>query len=846
MTFFRLDAIGAGLPVLAARDELEAALTSGIAVLQAPPGTGKTTLVPPLVAELLPPGAGRVLVTQPRRIATRAAARRLASLSGSRLGEQVGFSVRGEHRAGRDTRVEFVTTGLLVRRLLADPGLDGVGAVVLDEVHERSLDTDLAFAMVRELRELRPELVVVAMSATLDAGRWAQLLGDDTSPAPVVAVAADLHPLEIRWEPAPPGVQRLGERGVTFDFLDHLAATTARALDGTPEGNALVFVPGAREADQVAERLRGKGIPADALSGSLEGRRQDEVLADRDGRRVIVATAVAESSLTVPGVRIVVDAGLAREPRYDVGRGMSGLVTVSEARASAEQRAGRAARLGPGLAIRCFPQSDWPRLRAFTTPEIATADLTQAALTLACWGSPRGAGLALPDEPPAAAMAAAEETLRGLGAVDEQGRATARGRAIAAVPADPRLARALLDGAPVVGSRVAAEAVALLTADERAPGGDLEALRATLRQGRSPAAARWQQETARLEGLVRGVRGDASVPAGQALAFLVALAHPDRIARRRGGPESAVYLLASGTGVALDRASRLRGQEWLAVSEMTRGRTTDGSGAVVRAAVPITRELAEAAAEHLRREGTEAAWSGGRVTARRRDLLGAIELSATAVAPTPLQARAAVLEVLRGQGLGLDGPGLLSWPEPALALRRRLALLHHVVGDPWPAMDEASLLARADDWLAPELDRLADGVQASRLDLVSALRRLLPWPAAGRLDELVPERLEVPTGSRVRLDYPEDPSDRVVMAVKLQECFGLVETPRIVDGRVPVLLHLLSPARRPLAVTDDLKSFWVNAYPSVRAENRGRYAKHPWPEDPLTAPPRRGTSLSGR
>ncbi|MEL4356627.1 MULTISPECIES: ATP-dependent helicase HrpB [unclassified Luteococcus] len=847
---FRLEQIGVGLPVLAARDELRRALTGGIAVVQAPPGTGKTTLVPPLVSELLAAGAGRVVVTQPRRIAARAAARRLAHLSGSTLGQEVGFSVRGEHRVGPRTRVEFVTTGLLVRRLLTDPALDGIGAVVLDEVHERSLDADLAFAMVRELRELRPELVVVAMSATLDASRWAELLGD-AAPAPVVAVDADLHPLEIRWEPAPPGVQRLDQRGVTFGFLDHLATTTARALGQTEEGSALVFVPGAWEAEQVAQRLRSKGIEADALSGSLDARRQDALLAEQPGRRVVVATAVAESSLTVPGVRIVVDAGLAREPRHDVARGMSGLVTVSEARASAEQRAGRAARLGPGLAIRCFPQSDWPRLRPFTTPEIATADLTQAALQLSCWGAPRGVGLALPDAPPTAAIEAAEETLRALGAVDAEGRVTARGRRIAAVPADPRLARALLDGAPRVGARAAAEAVALLSLDERAPGGDLEALLNSLRQGRTPAAARWRQEADRLQRLVRGAGVGAGIGPAEVLGLVVALAHPDRIARRRGGPESSAYLLASGTGLVLDKGSRLHGQEWLAVAEMALRQTGDGSGAVVRAAVPITRELAEQAAEHLRTRRTEARWSGsavggGKVVARERDLLGAIELTATPVPPDPLQAREAVLTALRADGLGLDSPGLLVWPDTARDLRRRLALLHHVVGEPWPAMTEEALLARADDWLAPELDRLAGGAQASQLDLTSALRRLLPWPEAGRLEELVPERIEVPTGSRIRLDYPEDPDGRVVLAVKLQECFGMLDTPRILDGRLPVLMHLLSPARRPLAVTDDLASFWANAYPAVRSENRGRYAKHPWPEDPLTAPPRRGTTRSGR
>lgn len=850
---FRLDQIGAGLPVLAARDELDGALRGGAVVVQAPPGTGKTTLVPPLVANHMSQlgASGRVVVTQPRRIAARAAARRLAQLSGTRLGDEVGFSVRGETRTRSTTRVEFVTTGVLVRRLLNDPGLEDVAAVVLDEVHERALDSDLAFAMVRELRELRPELVVVVMSATLDAERWARLLGEG-SPARVVEVQADLHPLEVRWQPAPPGTQRLGPRGVTHPFLDHVATTAAQALTQHDQGSVLVFVPGAWEAEQVAQRLRGKGIEADALHGSLEARQQDVVLSARPGRRVIVATAVAESSLTVPGVRIVVDAGLAREPRFDVGRGMSGLVTVSEARASAEQRAGRAARLGPGLAVRCFPESDWPRMRRFTTPEIATADLTSAALDLACWGAPGGEGMALPDPPPPASLELAMEGLRALQAIDETGRPTARGRAMARVPADPRLARALIDGAPRVGARRAAELVALLASDERAPGGDLAALLRELRRGSGPAAKRWRHEADRLFSLAErshahGAQGGGQVPEAQALELLVALAHPDRIARRRGGPESTSYLLASGTGVVLERGSRLAGQEWLAVAQMGRRDTGDGSGAVVRAAVAISRETAEEAGAGLRRTTDRATWgSDGRVTARRLDLLGAIELAATPVQPTPELGRQAVAEALRSRGLGLDGHGMLVWPESALALRRRLALLHHLIGEPWPAMDEASLLERVDEWLGPELDQLARGGSASRLDLTSALRRLLPWPEAGRLDELVPERLEVPTGSRIRLDYPDDPEARVVLAVKLQECFGLLQTPRIVGGKVPVLMHLLSPAQRPLAVTDDLASFWSNAYPGVRAENRGRYLKHPWPEDPLTAPPRRGTTRSGR
>ena len=864
---FDLVSIGAGLPVLAAVEELQQSLRRHrIAVVQAPPGTGKTTLVPPLVAEVVaglaetapgpgdgastqPAEAGRVVVTQPRRIAARAAARRLAHLTGTRPGEAVGHIVRGEQAVSRATRVEFVTTGVLLRRLVSSPDLANTAAVVLDEVHERALDSDLVFAMVRELRDLRPELVLVVMSATLDAGRWATLLGEPGEPAPVVAVAADLHPLDIRWNPAPPGTQRLDARGVTPGFLDHLADTARRTLAGTTEGNVLVFVPGAREADRVVERLRGQGVTAQALSGSLDARAQDTVLSEQPGRRVIVATAVAESSLTVPGVRAVVDSGLSREPRYDSGRRMAGLVTVSEARSSAEQRAGRAARLGPGLVVRCFPESDWPRLRAFTTPEITTADLTGAALDLACWGSPGGEGLALPDPPPAAALAGAVEALTSLGALDEQGRATALGRRIASVPADPRLARALLEAAPLVGPRGAAEAVAMLAGDEFAPGGDLEALLGGLRAGRHAGAQRWRREADRLEsllhqdsGVARGVDG----PTSSALGVVVALAHPDRIARRRGERDSTAYLTTGGTGVVLERGSALRGQDWLALAEVSRAHTNDASGAVIRAAVPITRDLAERAAAHLRHRHVEARFVDGRVTARALDRLGAVELSATPVAATPEQGRAAVARALTEQGLGLDGPGLLTWPESARALRRRLGLLHRVLGDPWPAVDEAALTGRLEEWLTPELERLAVGTPAARLDLTSALRRLLPWPHAGRLDELAPERLPVPTGSMIRLDYPEDPTDRVVLAVKLQECFGLVETPRILDGRVPVLMHLLSPAQRPLAVTDDLASFWANAYPSVRAENRGRYSKHPWPEDPLTAPPRRGTSRRPR
>lgn len=861
---FDLSTIGAGLPVADLLPALDAALDAGgRVVVQAPPGTGKTTLVPPAVANRLAAGAlaapgeqaptrelRRVIVTQPRRIAARAAARRLAQLSGTRLGAQVGFTVRGDQRTSAATQVEFVTTGVLLRRLLGDPDLSGVGAVVLDEVHERHLDADLAFAMVKEVAELRGDLAVVVMSATIDADRWAALLGDGSSAAPVVSVPSVLHPLQITWAPAPPGVARTDARGVTFGFLDHVAAVTASAFaDAT--GNALVFLPGAWEVEQVVSRLLDRGVQAVPLSGRLSPSEQDAALADSGPPKVIVSTAVAESSLTVPGVRLVVDAGLSREPRYDSARQMAGLVTISEARSSAEQRAGRAARLGPGRALRCFPESDWPRLREAVTPEILTADLTEAALVMACWGAPRGVGLALPDPPPALAIQAAERTLRGLGAVDEDGVVTARGRELVTVPTDPRLARALLAGAAQLGADRAGQIVAMMALDDRPPGGDLVALWRALRLA-AASSGRWRQEADRLGRLVRGRRAPSGAAAGSppapvvgddaAVGLIVALAHPDRIAHQRE-PGGRSFLLASGTGALVDAHSPLRGCEWLAVAQVERGHTADGSGAVIRAAVPLSEAMALEAGADLIHDDNSASWADGRVSARRTTYLGAIELTSTPVRPTAGQARAAVLEALRRDGLGM-----FEWSPAAETLRRRLGLLHRTLGAPWPAMDDASLLERADEWLGPELDALARGKSPAGLSLTVALRRLLPWPEAGRLDELMPERIEVPTGSLIRVDYPpvDDPAARPVLAVKLQECFGATATPRLCDGRVPVLLHLLSPARRPLAVTDDLASFWANAYQQVRAENRGRYAKHPWPLDPLTAEPRRGTSRSGR
>ncbi|MEO8284332.1 MAG: ATP-dependent helicase C-terminal domain-containing protein [Pseudarthrobacter sp.] len=871
-------AFAASLAELA--EVLRAGGPAGTAVVQAPPGTGKTTLVPPLLANLAATqglasahGALRVVVTQPRRVAARAAARRLAALDGTQLGNRVGYTVRGEHKAGPGTLVEFVTPGILLRRLLDDPGLETTGAVILDEVHERGLETDLLLGMLSEVRQLRGDLTVVAMSATLDAPRFAALIGGGTvgegtangaaggkaehdggRPAPVVDCPSALYPLEVQWAPA--AIPRLDGRGVARGFLDQVADTAADAhaagLSRDPRTDALVFVPGAWEVSYVAARLRsraGPGTEVLELHGQVSPAEQDRAVSGRrqgGPARIIVSTDLAESSLTVPGVRLVIDSGLTREPRRDASRGMSGLVTVSCSRASADQRAGRAARQGPGRVVRCYDQRSYGAAPAHVTPEITVADLTGAALTLACWGSPGGQGLALPDAPPAVAMAEAIEVLRELGAVAGDGHPTGLGRTLARVPADPRLARALLDGAVAVGHHAAAEAVALVAGDQRAPGADLTALLATLRVGREPASRRWAEDVRRLESIARKESAavgpsviTAPVTSAESLGVVVALAFPDRVARRVPGEGPARYLLSSGTRAGLPAGSPLSGYEWLAVAEVSRaaGRDTAGTGALIRSAAALTADLASAAAGHLLGDTVEAKFSQGRVTARRERRLGAISLSSTPVRPSPAEGRAAVARALSEEGLATIG-----WSTAADALRRRLALLHRELGAPWPDVSEQALLAALDTWLGPELEKIAAGAAASGIDLTDPLRRLLPWPEAVRLGELAPEVLKVPSGSMVRIDYPDvpetaagDDTGRPVVAVKLQECFGWAETPRLVEGRVPVLFHLLSPARRPLAVTDDLASFWAGPYAQVRSEMRGRYPRHPWPEDPWTA-----------
>ncbi len=868
------------LPISAVLATLVARMSAtGSAVLVSPPGTGKTTLVPLALADHLAdhlvdhpagrpagqPAVGRVLVAEPRRVAARAAARRMAGLLGEPVGERIGYTVRGDRRVGPRTRVEVVTTGVLVQRLERDAELPGVGAIVLDECHERHLDTDLALAFAIESRAaLRPDLLLLATSATAEADRFAAVLG---SPQPAPVIGADSPLFEVRPVWCPPAGPVDPPRGLRVDprFLDHVAVVVRRALAETT-GDLLVFLPGAGEINAVAGRL---GSPAGTLVLRLHGRMgsadQDAVLRPGrpgDPRRVVLATAVAESSLTVPGVRTVIDAGLARVPRMDLSRGLSALATVRVSVSSAHQRAGRAGREGPGQVYRCWSQADQGRLPAHPDPEIAIADLTGFALALARWGDPDGTDLALLDRPPAAAMSVARQTLQALDAVDEAGRVTSRGRRLATVGVHPRLARALLDGGPLIGARRAAEVVAILSDDSLSGStDDLAAAWRRLRAGADPlVASRWREETRRLSQNLGGGSGDNSpdnapdhsadnsgrnsgggpagrgsrVPDDLAAGIVAGLAYPERLARARPGGGNG-FLMAIGTAAEPGPGSGLSTAPWLAVAVAQR--QPGAPSARIRLAAVIDEGTALEVGATLRRSADEVLWRDGDVVARRRDRLGAITLTESALrTPSPDLVEAALRE-----GLGKEGLGLLNWTPNAVGLRSRLAFCRAFLGDPWPEVSDPALLAGIDHWLGPELRRARHRADLARIDVAGALRRLLDHRQAARLDTVAPERVPVPSGSMVRLAYEPDfeRPGPPVLAVKLQETFGWTAAPRIAEGRTSPVLHLLSPAGRPVAVTGDLASFWANTYPAVRAELRGKYPRHPWPQDPATATPTR-------
>ncbi|MFY9262175.1 MAG: ATP-dependent helicase HrpB [Actinomycetaceae bacterium] len=817
------------LPVAAALADIANAREN--VVIAAPPGSGKTTLVPVVLAARLagesnntarcattsPPT--KVIVVQPRRVAARAAASRIAFLLGQQVGDLVGYRVRGQTQPG--SAIEFITPGVLLRMLQSDPELPGVGAVIIDEIHERDLDTDLATAFILDIQDaLRPDLRVIAMSATVDLERTATLLD-----AQIIDVPGALHEVGIYDDvgPAALSATRSGAIVVDRDFLDHAAGVVRRARE-KHAGSILVFAPGVREIQELQARLGGMDCPVYPLHGQLSAAEQDRALAGGEDR-IIISTSLAESSLTVPGVRVVVDLGLARVPRFDPNSGIGGLVTVHADRASLTQRAGRAGREAPGVAYRCLSAA---RAVEYGEPDIKIADLSDAMLQAGAWGAPGMEGLRLLDEPPVAARDAAMSTLAALGLTDASGEITELGRKVAELPVNAPHGRALLSAAPFVGADMAADVVALISSGQRVRGADLAS---GLRAGRRQGSGEWKREATRLRKIVHRAEQSTDTTASDraggvdrhysfddAIAVVVALAYPQWIARKRGGG----YLLANGTGAILPEHSPLSGEEWLAIADL--GRAQGRADAMIYAAVPLDAQLAQELGNHLLNETYELDVVDGKIRGRKITRLGAIEISAQPVKK--------ITPELAGQAwrthLVKNGVVALDWTRAAVALRERLAFLHHAVGQPWPDVSDAALLERVDEWLG-------DQFTSTRIDVLAGLRLLLPWPEAAQLDELAPERIKTPLGSAA-VDYS---GGQPVARMKLQEAFGWTRTPELAG--VPIVLELLSPAQRPLARTADLASFWAGPYAQVRADMRGRYPKHPWPEDPTTATPTRRT-----
>jgi ATP-dependent helicase HrpB len=850
-----------GLPVVEVLPDLARALdTATAAVLIAPPGAGKTTVVPLALAGAEWLGSGRIVVLEPRRLAARAAATRMARLSGDTVaGGLVGYRIRGETRVGAATRIEVVTEGVLTRMLQSDPSLGGVGLVVFDEFHERSIHADLGLAMALQARSLlRPDLRLLVMSATLDAAPVSALLDG----APVVRSEGRTHPVETRWR----------RRPVTERIETAAAAAVERALV-EHEGDVLVFLPGAGEIRRVARRLseataRGS-VAVRPLYGDLSRSAQDAAIAPSPAgsRKVVLATAIAETSLTIEGVRVVVDSGLMRVPRFDPGTGMSRLVTVRVTRDSADQRRGRAGREAPGVCYRLWSRAEDQGLVPHRTPEILEADLAPLALDLAVWGAVPEE-LAWLDAPPAAAFSQAMELLAELEAVDASGSITAHGHHVARLGLHPRLGHMLIRAAAWGLGGLACQLAAVLAerdilrAPDRAPDADLRLRVEALRSGGGAGAPgaggvpgqyvdraavqHVRKEVSRLTGLLAAAQdardegasgGGAIGDSTESTGLLVALAYPDRIGQRRAG-ERGRFLLRNGRGARFTEPQPLEAADWLVVADV------EGRGVEARIfrAAPLTLAEIEGHFASQVREVDEVFWdaAAGRVIARRRRSLGALTLSEAPLRhPDPAAVAAALADGI--QGAGLD---VLPWTGETRQLRARLEFLHRLEPERWPDSSEGSLEASLSEWLLPFLAGLRRLTDLRRVDLAEALLARVPWDQRHRVDELAPERLEVPSGSRIRIDY-SDPA-APALAVRLQEVFGLVRTPTIAGGRVPLTMKLLSPAQRPVQVTRDLASFWREAYFEVRKDLRGRYPKHYWPEDPLQADPtRRAKGHSG-
>jgi ATP-dependent helicase HrpB len=817
------------LPVSEALPRLLAALREGSnAVLVAPPGAGKTTLAP--LALMREPWAhsGKILVLEPRRVAARAAARRMADLLGEPApGGTIGLATRLDRMVSDRTRVEVVTEGLLVRRLQSDPGLDGVAAVLFDEAHERNLDTDLALAFCLDMqRALRPELRLLAMSATLDVSRFVALLGD----APLVESLGRAFPVQLEHRPRDLKDSR--------DLPEAMAGAIREALGRHP-GDVLAFLPGWGEIRRTAERLSGIDAEVLPLHGEMPPAEQDRALNPSARRKVVLATSIAETSLTVPGVRIVMDGGFRRTPRLDPASGLARLATVRISRAAADQRAGRAGRTAPGVAIRLWSEALHRGLPLQDRPEILEAELSGLALDCAAWGA-APADLPFLDAPPAGALAAARALLADLDALDAQGRITAMGQGMARMGTHPRLARMLLAAADEGERALAADLAALLEERDPLRGRDQPSdinLRLELLHGADhPDADRATVQRIRRAGALHRRRlrlHGSALPGGEA-GPLLAAGFPDRIAARRGSMDGA-FRLASGQGARLGATDPLSRAPLLAVADLE----LQGTEARIRMAAPLDRAALETRfPERLRWvEGAAFDARAGAVLARRRLVFGPLVLEEHLLpAPDPAVVAGALAAAIAERGLR-D----LDWSNAAKQLRVRIGWMRRAEeAGGWPDVSDAALAASAAEWLAPHLHGCTKLAEAKALDLPAVLRGMLPWEAQRRLEAALPARLDLPAGRSAAIDYDRDVP---TLEARAQHLFGLAALPTLAGGQVPLQVALLSPAGRPIAVTGDLARFWQGGWAEVRREMRGRYPRHPWPEDPwaAAAPPPRGS-----
>jgi ATP-dependent helicase HrpB len=807
------------LPIDAIMPEIQAALmTSTNAILVAEPGAGKTTRVPLAFVDAQWLHGRRIVMLEPRRLAARAAAARMAETLSVPVGETVGYTVRLERKVSRRTRIEVVTEGILTRRLQADPELKDIGLLIFDEFHERSLDGDLGLALALDIqRSLREDLRILVMSATLEETRLKAYLGD----APVIAAPGRVFPVETRY----------GERPERSEIARLTARAILSALPGSRAG-ILAFLPGEAEIRRCDAELSAAAVPDAVQVLPLYGAMplSEQVSAIRPApigrRKIVLATTIAETSLTIEGIDTVIDCGYKRAPQFDPASGMATLATVRVSQASADQRRGRAGRLGPGLCLRLWPEEETRALKPHDTPEIFQADLAPLALELAAWGIADPSALSWLDPPPRAAFAQARDLLSSLDAIDKQARITQAGKAMAALPLHPRLAHMVVTAKDHGAGALAADLAVLLSERDPLPrdaGADI-ALRVTaLKQGRVGERVR---ETARQLRSIARIERETEPALSPGL--LVALAWPDRIAKARGGRGR--FRLSGGGGAILAEHDPLAREKWLAVA------VTDGASGDQRiflAAALQREEIEHYFASHIEKRDI-IAWDNRAeaVTTSRQRKLGALTLTET---PLPDADPERVADAMIA-GFRLMGLEALPWSDVSRSLLARIRFLRQIFpAEAWPDLSDTALAATLDEWLKPYLAGMTRKSHLQRLDMPAILRSLIPHELLRRLDRLAPTHVAIPSGASIAIDY-ENGQDPVLRA-RLQEMFGLTETPRVAEGRAKLRIELLSPARRPLAVTQDLASFWANAYPQVRAEMRGRYPKHQWPENPLSAPP---------